>query len=67
MTYFICYKNCKLHWLIFEFELEHQQLLSNLELQTSEDLCATNLNPPINRSRSRQQGFVAGSPSLKLT
>ena len=27
-TYFICYKNCMLHWLIFEFELEHQHLLS---------------------------------------
>ena len=51
-----------LHWLIFESELEHQHLLSDLELQTSENLCATNLNPPINSARSRQQGFVAGSP-----
>ena len=35
------------------------------ELQTSEDWCATNPNPPINRSR--RQGFVAGSPSFELT
>ena len=61
----IFYLSQKLYVTLVNFWIWVRTTLTffDLVLQTSEHLCTTNLNPPVNRSRSRQQGFVAGSPS----